>query len=77
MDEDYLEMLDDDEDITNYTSLINKSRRFKRINERIDHFNKWDDIDFFARFRLSKLSIKYVLKLITEEIASPTERYFL
>lgn len=44
------------------------------LRERIDHFNYWDDVEFFNRFRLSKQSVLVVLNEIEGQIANPTDR---
>lgn len=59
----------DDEDFAN---IVN--RRPKNVRRRPAHFYEFDDIDFHARFRLSKECITEVLEAIEPEISHPTER---
>lgn len=51
----------------------NIRRPYLSIN-RIDHLNKWDDQDFFARFRLSKNTFKIVLEMVQQEVKTVTQR---
>ncbi|KAB0805309.1 hypothetical protein PPYR_02279 [Photinus pyralis] len=44
------------------------------IRERNHHFDDWDDVDFFRRFRLSKQSVEVVLNLIQNQIQHRTNR---
>jgi len=43
---------------------LNKVRRPYLLSTRIDHLNKWDDQDFFARFRSRKLQLFHKGKII-------------
>lgn len=58
----------DDEDFAN---IVN--RRPNNIR-RPAHFYEFDDVDFHARFRLSKECVTEVLELIKPEISHPTEQ---
>lgn len=49
-------------------------RRPYLLRTRIDHLNKWDDLDFIARFRLSKRTFKFVLEMVQQEIATISQR---
>ncbi|KAF0713919.1 putative nuclease HARBI1, partial [Aphis craccivora] len=44
---------------------LNKPRRPYLLSTRIDHLNKWDDHDFFARFRI---------KMVQQEVTTVTQR---
>jgi len=59
----------DDEDFAN---IIN--RRPKNVRRQPAHFDEFDDMDFHARFRLSKGSTVEVLEAIEHEISHPTEQ---
>lgn len=63
----------DDEFLMNIA--IFRTRRVKNVQERIDHFNKWNDDEFFSRFRLSKRAVQFLLEHIEEQLQSWTERY--
>lgn len=49
----------------------NIQNRFQHIN----NFDKWDDVEFWKRFRLSKSSVLEILALIEPEIKAATTRY--
>lgn len=53
--------------------LINKTilRRKRTIRTRPNHFHIFDDVDFYARFRMSKKSAYSVLELIGPNIKNP------
>lgn len=59
----------EDED---FMEIIN--RRPKNIRRRPSYFEEFDDIDFHARFRLSKESVTAVLTEIEQEISHATEQ---
>jgi len=63
---------DDDDELNMYVNYV---RRPYTIRCRIDHFNKWDDYDFKARFRLSKETVSEVLNIIKHSISSNSDRY--
>lgn len=73
--ENFFVVSEDDEDILEYVHMINRPRRARLVRERPNHFEKWDDQDFFARFRLSKQTVRRLVTEIEEDIASPTDRY--
>ncbi|XP_018360525.1 PREDICTED: putative nuclease HARBI1 [Trachymyrmex cornetzi] len=58
----------DDEDFA-----IDINRRPNNVRRRPVHFYELDDVDFHARFRLSKERITEVLEAIEPEISHPTE----
>lgn len=43
-------------------------RRPRLIRERADHFSELDDIEFITKYRLSKRTHLYVLKLIESKL---------
>lgn len=74
----FIEVVSDDEDYVAYIRYLNRRRRKRRIRmirERINHFERWDDPDFFIRFRLSKTTVERIIHQIEEEISSVTDRY--
>lgn len=52
--------------------LVTERRQYKMF-DRID-VDKWDDYDFFARFRLQKGTVVKVLDLIRPSLEFPQER---
>jgi len=56
-----------------FADIIN--RRPNNVRRRPAHFDEFDDIDFHARFRLSKECVIEMLEAIEPEISHPTERY--
>lgn len=65
----YMLSSSDDED---FVQIIN--RRPRIIRRRPSYFEEFDDIDFHARFRLTKESVTTVLREIEEEISHKTEQ---
>jgi len=55
-----------------FADVIN--RRPCNIRRRLDYFNELDDVDFHARFRLSKECVTEVLEAIEPEISHPTQQ---
>ncbi|KAL1492022.1 hypothetical protein ABEB36_012526 [Hypothenemus hampei] len=70
------EDLSDDEDILELVNieLFQNVRTQKVFRIRENHFQKWNDTEFFQRFRLSKNGVRFVLTYIANDIAHPTER---
>ncbi len=62
---------DDDEEIIQFLMHINRPRTFQ---DRINHINKWDEADFFRRFRLKKCTFMYVLGRIEAKLVTKTNR---
>ncbi|KAF6207350.1 hypothetical protein GE061_018591 [Apolygus lucorum] len=60
-----------DEDFQQLLEVVVPRRRI--VRERVDHFNIWDDTDFFARFRLTKEGISVILDLIENSLLFRTE----
>lgn len=44
------------------------TRAPRRIHERVNNFEKWNDFEFFTRFRMSKNTASAVLNIIREQI---------
>jgi hypothetical protein len=53
---------DDDEDEENI-------RRPYMLRNKLNHFEIWDDVDFFARFRLRKQTVMLLLNLIDDQLS--------
>ncbi|CAH1971959.1 unnamed protein product [Acanthoscelides obtectus] len=66
-------MFDDDDD-AEIVEFLEYERRPYIVREREDFFHSLDDIDFFVRFRLKKITVLYILSLIEEELESVTDR---
>lgn len=62
---------DEDED---FAEFLRHERRPYTVRRRIDNFEKWDNTDFFARFRLKKETVLLVLAQIEERLEFPTDR---
>ncbi|VEN43318.1 unnamed protein product [Callosobruchus maculatus] len=56
--------------------LIRRPRRSRWIREREENFEKYDDVDFAQRFRLSKAATVEILDLIIDDIDFPNDNYF-
>lgn len=50
-------------------------RRPKLYRKRIDGMEKYDDVNFFERFRLQKETVTALLNEIEDDIKLPTQRY--
>lgn len=62
---------DDDEEIIEFLLRRNRPRYFQN---RIDHINKWNDIDFFRRFRMKKSTFMYILGKIEDKLLTVAKR---
>jgi hypothetical protein len=58
-------MIDDIYDVNAYSS-DQEPRRPKTIRFRPNHFEEWDQKDFFSRFRLSSRTVERLLEEIEE-----------
>lgn len=68
-------MFSDQEDISDeelHENVLVFQRRPKTIRPRPNHFNIWEDDEFYNRFRLSKNSANMLLELIGPNIQHPT-----
>lgn len=43
------------------------------LRPRTDHFNKWNDDEFYNRFRLSKPTVEFILQQIGRDLQNRTE----
>lgn len=66
-DEDFLDLVN----IVQQERIIRQPQHFLR---RSNHFVKWSDEEFLARFRLSKNGVRFILHRIHHLITNPTER---
>lgn len=64
-----MELLRDDEEDQELEFVINGIPR--RIFQRMDYFNSFDEDTFYKRFRMSKNTSLFVLNLIEGEIEHP------
>jgi hypothetical protein len=67
----------DDEEMINIVEHLARPRKVPRVQMRKDHFNYWDDEEFYRRFRLSKETIVLLLDQITDAIKHPTNWYVI
>ena len=63
-----------DDDNENDDEVIAMQRRPKIFYERVNYLELYDDHDFINRFRLSKATFNTILRLIENEISSPSTR---
>ena len=56
--------------IVEFLSVTKPSRR-REVKERLDALTKYDDSEFRARFRLSKLTVHQLLSDVTQFICRP------
>lgn len=61
----------------NAYSSDEEPRRPKVIRFRPNHFEEWDQKDFFYRFRLTPRTVERLLEEVREGIAYPTHRYHI
>lgn len=64
---------DPDNELIDLIDAINPNREYN-IKPRIDHFNYWNDVEFFNRFRFSKDTVTFLLNLIDGDLQNRTER---
>jgi len=70
--EDYDLINDPELELIDIIDEINPERDYN-LRERIDHFNKWNDEEFFNRFRLSKQTVTVLLAQIEANLRNRTE----
>ncbi|KAG5868012.1 hypothetical protein JTB14_036570 [Gonioctena quinquepunctata] len=66
-------LLDSDEDI-DIVEVLQHERRLYIVRERVDNFEKWDDHDFHARFRMRKDTVLSILELIENSLEFRSDR---
>ncbi|XP_032690384.1 putative nuclease HARBI1 [Odontomachus brunneus] len=65
------DFIDNDEEIVEFMEW---ERRPHIVQNRINHFDKWDELDFFRRFHLKKQTVLIILEQIENIIETPTDR---
>ena len=70
-----LRELTDDEDFIELVELVRRPRAQQTFRERPNHFDKWTNDEFKARFRLSKNVVRYLIIEIEDQISPKTKRY--
>lgn len=55
-------------------NLFLRTRKQKKIRQRPDILNEYDDDEFFMRFRLKKDTVLMVLDQINDDLESMTDR---
>lgn len=68
---DFLDRLDAIDAIENIYHVFRRPRIYR---ERPDFFAKYDDVDFFRRYRLSKESVLFLLEKIEVFLEFPSNR---
>lgn len=68
---DFLDQLDAIDTIENINNVFRRPRIYR---ERPDFFAKYDDVDFFRRYRLSKESVLFLLEKIKVFLEFPSNR---
>ena len=53
--------------------MLNRRRR-QHYKHRVNHFTKWNDTEFHAKFRLSKPVVRFVIDRIADEILPAGDR---
>lgn len=66
--EDFEIIFDDEDDF--YDEI-----RDYNVRRRNEHFESWNDNEFFDRFRLSKTTVEGILNLIQNDVKNRTNRY--
>jgi hypothetical protein len=61
-----------DEDDEMMANIAVGGRAQRRIRPRPDHFNLWNDEEFFVRFRLTKPTVMHLFGLIEDQISAPS-----
>lgn len=54
-----------------------RARRVKNIRPRADHFNLWNEEEFFMRFGLTKLTVLHLLQEVKHRLETPTDVFIL
>lgn len=63
-----------DESFMQLALLVTFPRKRKMFLQRHNHFRKWRNEQFLARFRFSKETVRFILQKIRHRISSRTER---
>lgn len=71
---DDLEMYGDvDVGLINDVEALNRQQEYN-VRPRRDHFDEWNDVEFFNRFRLSKQTVTLLLNHLEQALQNRTER---
>jgi len=62
------------EDEVNFVQHLDRPRVVRIHRNRTNQFTKWDDMEFYRRFRLSKNVVNIILERLRERLESPTNR---
>ncbi|KAJ8968229.1 hypothetical protein NQ314_002397 [Rhamnusium bicolor] len=62
-------ILSDDEDMIDLINIIDHPRAPRQFRNRENQFGKWNDVEFFQRFRVSKDTVNFVLENIQDIMA--------
>jgi hypothetical protein len=62
---------DEDDEIMANIALGGRAQR--RIRPRPNHFDSWNDEEFFVRFRLTKPTVLHLFGLIEDQISAPSD----
>ncbi len=63
-----------DRDFLEFTLLITFPRKRRIFHDRANHFEMFDDSEFFNSFCLSKTMVNFLLDIIQGKISSATTR---
>lgn len=69
-----IETSDADSDFFEMVMLEAFPRAAKVIRKRPDYFEEYRDNEFLDKFRLTKTTVRFLIRLIEDKIASPTTR---
>jgi hypothetical protein len=69
--EDVIEILNECEE-EDFDLVMPRTRGPTKVRDRVDHFTKWDELEFFDRFRMHKRTANIVLESIQQEISTKT-----
>ncbi len=65
----------DDEDFLEFALLITFPRKRRFFHDGTNHFEMYDNGEFFRRFCLSETTVHYILDVIQGKVSSATTRY--
>ena len=65
----------DDEDFQILADLVLFPRERQRFGRRMNHFLYWTDGEFFNKFRLSKICVRYLIDRLHRQLSSKTTTY--
>lgn len=65
---------DDTSDLELLEEIAGRSRNLRVFRERPDNFKKWNEDEFFVRFRLRKNTVLELLRIIEGNLRTETAR---